>query len=929
MDSSPVFYVSSEERKVAYMPEEGKCEQLSLLFDELPDAEKSTNLFVRTTINAMKAPENERPQSDSVTDKKSKKASRIEDFGEKIGGARKDVYTAYLDMLQMANESEVKTVPLSKSWPAPNYTKLLDSGMAPWKVHAVRALRETLLPKPSPRHFAISRWANYMTFFRDLAVSVLESNLDEYGLCEELAEFTVTDRELPPGFKTSRQLLADRATDLMLAYKILGHDRSLAKLRFIERDVDIEPDPARRVELREYTGKYTYREILFAPTRRDAIRQYKEMDHSRDGHSSDREARNPFGIYRWKGHEEYFIGRKLGKTWLEVATPFATPEEARDYMASHLDSLKAKYEEMKQVPFERENENTPRIGTLRRKEDVTPELFAETFGFRGVEFGNWVENKKRQDDLNQAYDALMDLSSALHLPPKAMSLSGSLALAFGARGRGGRQAPSAHYEPVRIVINLTKEGGAGSLAHEWLHAVDNYFARRDGGSPVAMMTQKTMYAGDVREEVRQAFQGIRECMRGTGYHHRCMRLDSRRKDSYWSLPEEMTARAFEAYIKESLQEQGIRNDYLVNIRDRESWDKATGKTDTMSGTYPYPSGEELKPIRKAFDNLFATIQFREHDRGYELYSASAGNLSEMIATATVTPQEELSPEQQTLQVFSKEVMGIDLTFFHGAKELHGRYDEDGDRFYVNQDAEVSMDWILWHEAFHAMKEHEPDLYADLLCHAEKTEMFSKAQLDGYRREVQRPRMSDDDVTEELLANAFADYKTGRRVLQDMAKVNPALVQRLAAFTQKILHSAQRLFHLREGKSAQELRENYPGVCLTDRQFRDFSERIADNLCSLRDSRDQPMFLSKGYRILAADGRTLADKLSGLPRCTHSPFQYTPLKQQKFDRQAAKELLRHYSPETVARALQELSPMGERLGCYGRRLIQEAVKTAER
>ena len=38
-----------------------------------------------------------------------------------------------------------------------------------------------------------------------------------------------------------------------------------------------------------------------------------------------------------------------------------------------------------------------------------------------------------------------------------------------------------------------------------------------------------------------------------------------------------------------------------------------GKTDTMSGTYPYPSGEELKPIHKAFDHFFATFQFTEHD----------------------------------------------------------------------------------------------------------------------------------------------------------------------------------------------------------------------------------------------------------------------------------------------------------------------------
>ncbi len=908
------------------MAEEPKYEQPSL-FDDIPDSTKSTNLFVQTaTIAAKRAADP--AQTEAVTDKKPTKPSHIEDFGEKIGGARKDVYAAYRDMIQLAAEAEVTAVPLSKSWPAPNYAKLLDSGIEPWRVHAVRALREALIPKPSPRHFAVGKWATHMTIFRDMAVSVLEGDLDEHELYEKLAEFAATDRILPPGFKTSRQLLADHATDLILAYKILGHGRSLAKLKFIERDEDIEPDPERRIELRECMGKYTYREIVFAASREEALRQYKEMDHTRASHSSDREARNPFGIYRWKGHEEYFIGRKLGKTWLEVATPFATAEDAQDYMATHLDKLKERYEEMKQVPFERENENAPRTGTPRREGDITPEVFGETFGFRGVEFGNWVENRKRQDDLNRAYDALMDFSAALRLPPKAMSLSGSLALAFGARGRGGKQAPSAHYEPARVVINLTKQSGAGSLAHEWLHAVDNYFARKDGGSPVAMMTKGTRYAGDVREEVRQAFQGVRESMRGTGYHHRCMRLDSRRKDSYWSQPEEMTARAFEAYIKDALQKQDIRNDYLVNVRDKESWDKAT-ENSAMKGTYPYPAEGEMESIRNAFDKLFATIQFREHDRGFELYSASAGNLPEMIAASTVVPQGELTPEQQTLQVFSQEVLGIDLTFFQGAKELHGRYDRDSDRFYVNQEAEVSMDWVMWHEAFHAMKEHEPELYTDLLCHAEKTEMFSKQMMDDYRREVKRPCMSDGEVAEELLANAFADRKTGRRMLQDMAKANPTLVQRLAAFTQRILQNARRLLHLQDSKDIRELQEKYPGVRLTDRQFRDFSERITENLCSLRDSKNQPMFISKGYRILAADGKVPEDSLPRLPKCKHSPFRHAPQKQQKFDRQAVKELLRHYSPEAVARTLQELSPMGERLGGYGRRLVQETVKTAER
>ncbi|MBQ7478457.1 MAG: hypothetical protein IJT01_06120 [Selenomonadaceae bacterium] len=349
----------------------------------------------------------------------------------------------------------------------------------------------------------------------------------------------------------------------------------------------------------------------------------------------------------------------------------------------------------------------------------------------------------------------------------------------------------------------------------------------------------------------------------------------------------------------------------------------------MKGTYPYPSDEELESMRNAFDKLFATIRFREHDRGFELYSASAGNLSEMVAASTVTPQGELTSEQQTLQVFSQEVMGIDLSFFKGPMELHGRYDRDKDRLYVNQDAEVSMDWVMWHEAFHAMKEHEPELYADLLCHAEKTEMFSKKMMDDYRKEADRPCMSDSEVAEELLADAFADRKTGRRVLQDMAKANPTLLQRLAAFTQRILHGARRFLHLRDSKETRELQEKYPGVRLTDGQFRDFSERITETMCSLRDSKNRLMFISKGYRILAADGKVSEDSLPRLPKCKHSPFRFAPQKQQQFDQRATKELLCHYPQEAVAWAIQTLSPFGERMGQYGRRLVQETAKTAER
>jgi len=107
----------------------------------------------------------------------------------------------------------------------------------------------------------------------------------------------------------------------------------------------------------------------------------------------------------------------------------------------------------------------------RHGRDVTASDFMESFGFRAVEFGNWVSQKERQENVNMAYDSLYDLALITGLHPKMMSLDGNLALAFGSRGRGGRAA--AHFEPARCVINLTKPGGDGCLAHEWGHAFDN------------------------------------------------------------------------------------------------------------------------------------------------------------------------------------------------------------------------------------------------------------------------------------------------------------------------------------------------------------------------------------------------------------------------------------------------------------------------
>ncbi|HHA2651934.1 TPA: PLxRFG domain-containing protein [Stenotrophomonas maltophilia] len=170
-----------------------------------------------------------------------------------------------------------------------------------------------------------------------------------------------------------------------------------------------------------------------------------------------------------------------------------------------------------------------RIGEARREGDVQGQQFMDTFGFRGVEFGKWNNQDERQEVMNHAFDALVDLSELLNLPPRAMSLDGQIGLAFGARGHGLSGA-RAHYERDYAVINLTKLKGAGSLAHEWMHALDHYLGRQDGrgseqvtngrGDKVMKasgvddyLSNASRLRGNVRPELRAAFQELMDTMR--------------------------------------------------------------------------------------------------------------------------------------------------------------------------------------------------------------------------------------------------------------------------------------------------------------------------------------------------------------------------------------------------------------------------------
>ena len=618
-------------------------------------------------------------------------SARIEDFGEELKGARKMLYAeAYADGMAQAKKMDAKAHPLSKTWPEPDYAKLLEGGAPLPAVSLARALREAVPTKPQSA-WKLKGWVDKMQSLRSFAEDVLGGRTDAEEVGQQLRRAGILH-------------VADKAT----LYEAMGHDRSLKGLDLSAGSYSmydsVRYDPPRTIwtVAREAKGSAFGnwpRELAKGDTREEAIAAFKKRAAELLAEEQAPAKGATFEIYskRAGGAREFFIGKKIGRNVAELKGGFTDLKTARQYKAEHQAELEGLLEKYKAVPPVRNAQNAPRIGQDYRKgADVTPEQFQEAFGFRGVQFGNYVEGSRRQQDLNQAYDGLMDLAGVLNLPPRALSLGGRLGLAFGARGSGGVDAAAAHYERGEVVINLTKKQGAGNLAHEWWHGLDNYFSRQrgDGGS---YMTEDSRRGDGVREEMRAAFREVMAAINRTGMQERSRKLDDRRTKEYWTTKPEMSARAFESYVIGKLQDQNAGNDYLANVLGPGAF--------ALEGGYPYPTAGELPQIRGAFDAFFQTVETRQGEDGaVVLYNTS----DEAAPARGLSVEQAHQAVQQALAGLRNpppiDIVGRSGEAWVGAPDgvMGAAIPEEG-RIVVVASAHGSTDAVvetLFHEMFH-------------------------------------------------------------------------------------------------------------------------------------------------------------------------------------------------------------------------------------
>lgn len=587
------------------------------------------------------------------------RGAKIEDFGEEIKGAAKHRYAQLAEAMgKTLEDGEYATQPLSKLFPKPDYARLEKEGVDSDTL-AMMALYRSEIPTRTSRN--MQKWISIVKSGREATAGMLEGKIPAAKLAD-MMDSKPGLRSMSDTWKLLRTLSAlqiDKASGYRVrsgVYSFVGGKR-------------YDP-PQMMYSLRDSKG----RDLFFSESRDELLKKAKayfdeQGSRERETPATSADDRITFDVYRHKASGDIFIG--YGKNRQKLKGGFESARDAHDYVRTHRDELVNQVKALREVSREEQRNatNRDRTGPERRKGDVSPEQFSDAFGFRGVQFGNYVESPRRQADLNRAYDSLHDLADVLNVPTKALSLNGRLGLAFGARGKG---KAAAHYEPGEVAINLTKGNEPGALAHEWFHSLDNYFGRYDvstdgkitsGGDYMTEAQRAGRVFKDgryvdaeypVRQEVYDAFKGVMKAINSSDMLRRSERLDGVRSKPYWSTDVEMAARAFERYVQDKARMAGVENDYLVNIRKADDH----GQLDT----YAYPTNAELDGgIREAFDHLFRTLKTRETDKGVEFYSRKGvtrtpeGNL---ISDVNRSAEAKGSPVPQVEAVARGVISGI-------------------------------------------------------------------------------------------------------------------------------------------------------------------------------------------------------------------------------------------------------------------------------
>ncbi|MCB1401208.1 MAG: hypothetical protein KDJ82_15905, partial [Rhodobacteraceae bacterium] len=281
---------------------------------------------------------------------KGEPAAKIEDFGEKLEGARKDTWAGYADRMKNAEDVDIHAEPLSKSWPAPDYEKLIAEGIDPWTVAFIRVARDSIPTKPQ-KSWRLKGWAADVATLRNFAGKLIDGTYTKEDILRSKSG-------------------AFRERETIELYLAVGHGKSLKGLHLgaaryvVLNGVRHDPELVRWEVTAK--GKATPfgnmpRVLAHGATKAEAIEAFKKVYDTLDAAPAKAKKGPKLIIYSRDGRKTWHVGVKIGSNHIDLRSA-DTVAEARRMIAEEADAIIEQLNRMRDTPRERRDENQPRVG---------------------------------------------------------------------------------------------------------------------------------------------------------------------------------------------------------------------------------------------------------------------------------------------------------------------------------------------------------------------------------------------------------------------------------------------------------------------------------------------------------------------------------------------------------------------------------------
>lgn len=164
----------------------------------------------------------------------------------------------------------------------------------------------------------------------------------------------------------------------------------------------------------------------------------------------------------------------------------------------------------------------------------------------------------------------------------------------------------------------------------------------------------------------------------------------------------------------------------------------------------------------------------------------------MVENITPIASDDLTAREKAIVDFAKK-MGLQVQFFEGDPNLHGFHADGTNVAFLNRRSAMDLNQTFWHEAFHWMRESNPDLYNQMV-----KEVFggkvSEKQLADYAVSIGRTDMSKELAIEEMLADAMWDAGKRGSFFEKLGIEHPSLCAKIIKWIKNLYEDFKAHFH---------------------------------------------------------------------------------------------------------------------------------------